>query len=113
MKNYRLTIFSQENCNPCIKLKDHIGQLPEDWRLELEICAFKPSGNRPSSFAEAAGVTQTPTLVVFSPVISCELEDGEEFCSVSYTPVESIVGAKEIIRQLPSLLDAYTYAIPE
>ena len=113
MKNYRLTIFSQDRCNPCIKLKDHIGQLPEDWRLELELLPFKDADGEPTSFASSAGVTQTPTLVVFTPRISCEHEDGDEFCSVDYVPVESVVGAREIIRQLPALLDGYTYAIPE
>ena len=113
MKNYRLTIFSQDHCNPCIKLKDHIGQLPEGQRFELEVTAYKGADGQPTALAQEAGVSKTPTLVVFSPIIDCEVYEGDEFCSVSYKPVEAVVGTTEIIRQLPSLLDAYTYATCE
>ena len=113
MKNYRLTIFSQPNCNPCIKLKDHLKTLDEGQRLELEIAAFKDSDGERTADAKQAGVTLTPTLVVSVPSMTCCMENGEEYCTVHYVPVESVVGCKEIIRQLPDLLAAYTYAISE
>jgi hypothetical protein len=44
----------------------------------------------------------------------CALDDsGDEWCDGQESLVEKIVGANNIIKALPSTLDAYTYAHPE
>ena len=113
MKHYRLVVFSQDNCKPCKKLKEHLASLPDEQRLEIELQPFKTPDGEPTAFAKHCGVELTPTLVVLADSLYCIKEDDEEYCDVNYFPVESVVGGKAIIKQLQVLLSTYTYAIAE
>jgi hypothetical protein len=64
-----------------------------------------------TAFAEELNVLLSPTLVVVSNEITCEIDpvDFEEYCTGQQEPVERYVGAKSIIENLDSTLDAYTY----
>ena len=113
MKHYRLVVFTQDNCKPCTKLKEHLASLPDEQRLEIELQPFKTPDKTITPFAKQCGVELSPTLVVLTDSIYCIKEDDEEYCDVTYAPVESVVGGKAIIKQLQVLLQTYTYAIAE
>ena len=113
MKHYRLVLFSQPACKPCKKVKEHLASLPDDQRLEIELQPFKTPDGEITPFAKQCGVTLSPTLVVLADSIYCIKEEDEEYCDVTYAPVESVVGGKAIIKQLHVLLQTYTYAIAE
>ncbi len=115
MKQYHLYVFTQDNCAPCTRLKDHISTLTNDEQAELDFVPLKtPTGSR-TALAEELSVDLSPTLVVVHETVSCDYspEDGYEFCDLEEESVERFVGAKAIIEHLPATLDAYTYAHPE
>ena len=114
MKQYHLYVFSQDECAPCEKLKNHVKTLTEDERAELDFVPLRaPSGLR-TALAEELSVELTPTLVVVHEEVSCQLDaDGDEDCDYVEESVERFVGAKSIIEHLQATLDAYTYAHPE
>tara|TARA_B100000073_G_scaffold329594_1_gene317315 strand:+ start:571 stop:939 length:369 start_codon:yes stop_codon:yes gene_type:complete len=113
MKHYQIYVFTQDNCPPCAKLKDHLETLTPSERGELHLVPLKaPSGSR-TALAEELQVELSPTLVVVSEEVSCSVEDGEEYCTQYEDVVEKVVGAKAIIAHLDADLDSYTYAHPE
>lgn len=115
MKNYHLYVFTQDACPPCIRLKNFVATLPESDQAEIDYVPMKtPSGQR-TALAEELGVELTPTLVVVHEDIFCELDpDSEdEFCDRVAEPVERYVGGNNIIANLDTIIDAYTYAHPE
>ena len=114
MKHYHLYVFTQDNCAPCTRLKEHLETLTDDERAELDLVPLKtPTGSR-TALAEELQVELSPTLVVVSEEQQCQLEpDGEEYCDQVEAPVERYIGATSIITNLYSTLDAYTYSHPE
>lgn len=114
MKLYQLYVFTQDSCPPCARLKEYINTLSKAEQAELKLVPFKaPSGSR-TALAEGFQVEATPTLVVCHEDIVCALDDtGDEWCDGQESLVEKVVGANNIIKALPSTLDAYTYAHPE
>ena len=114
MKTYHIYVFTQENCPPCTRLKEHISTLTEDEQAELDLVPIKtPSGQR-TALAEELSVDLTPTLVVTHEKVECSLDaDGFEDCDFEEESVERFVGANNIIEHLEATLDAYTYAHPE
>ena len=114
MKQYHIYVFTQENCPPCTRLKNHLQTLTPEEVAELDIVPLKtPSGSR-TALAEELSVELSPTLVVTHEELSCDIDsDGEEFCDQFEESVERIVGANSIIERLDATLDAYTYAHPE
>ena len=114
MKQYHLYVFSQESCPPCIRLKDHVQTLSNAEQAELDFVPLKtPSGER-TALAEELEVELSPTLVVTHRNLLCTIDnDGEEWCDSEEETVERYVGANNIISNLQSTLDAYTYAHPE
>jgi len=114
MKTYELYVFSQDECAPCARLKDHVQTLTEAERAELHFVPLKtPSGQR-TALAEELSVDLTPTLVVVHEEVACSLDkDGEEDCDYREESVERFIGANSIIEHLQATLDAYTYAHPE
>ena len=115
MKNYKIYVFSQEECAPCHRLKKHVdNKLTENERAELDFVPLKtPTGQR-TALAEELSVELTPTLVVVHEEVSCQLDDdGDEDCDYVELSVERFVGANNIIEHLEATLDAYTYAHPE
>lgn len=112
MKHYHIYAFSQDGCAPCDKFKEYLETLTEAERAEVDVVPLKaPNGSR-TALAEELQVELSPTLVVVDETQQCsidpELED--EFCDLVEVPVETVVGAKAIIKQLNGILDAYTYA---
>ena len=115
MKQYHLYVFTQDNCSPCTRLKDHVSTLTSDEKAELDFVPLKtPSGAR-TALAEELAVELSPTLVVVHETISCAYDpnEGYEFCDLEEESVERFVGANNIIEHLQATLDAYTYAHPE
>jgi len=114
MKNYKLYVFTQEECAPCNRLKDHVKTLTKDEAAELDFVPLKtPSGSR-TALAEELSVELTPTLVVVHEEVACQLDDdGDEDCDYVEQSVERFVGAKSIIEHLQATLDAYTYSHTE
>ena len=115
MKQYHLYVFSQDECDPCTRLKDHVQTLTSSEQDEIDFVPLKtPSGQR-TALAEELAVERTPTLVVVHETVQCEYssEDGYEFCDLKEESVERFVGATNIIEHLQATLDAYTYAHPE
>ena len=114
MKTYHLYVFTQDNCEPCTKLKEHVKTLTNAEQAELDFVPIKtPSGQR-TALAEELSVDLTPTLVVTHEQIECRIEaDGFEDCDFEEESVERIVGSKAIIEHLQATLDAYTYAHPD
>ena len=113
MKDYQLYVFTQDKCPPCTTLKNHLETLTPDEQAELHLVPLKtPSGDR-TPLAEELQVELSPTLVVVHEDVTCDIEDGEEYCSQSESVVERIVGAKAIIAHLDADLDAYTYSHPD
>ena len=115
MKQYHLYVFTQDNCAPCTRLKDHVKTLTSDEQAELDFVPLKTATGSRTALAEELSVDLTPTLVVVHETVSCDYspEDGYEFCDLEEESVERFVGAKSIIEHLPATLDAYTYAHPE
>ena len=114
MKQYHLYVFTQDNCAPCTRLKDHINTLTEEERAELDFVPIKTSSGARTALAEELSVDLTPTLVVCHESVECRLDDdGFEDCDLEEETVERFVGAKSIIEHLDATLDAYTYAHPE
>ena len=114
MKQYHLYVFTQDECAPCDKLKEHVKTLTTDEKAELDFVPLRaPSGSR-TALAEELSVELTPTLVVVHEEVSCQLDDnGDEDCDYVEESVERFIGAKSIIEHLQATLDAYTYAHPE
>ena len=115
MKTYHLYVFTQDNCAPCTRLKDHVQTLTQSEKAELDFVPLKtPTGAR-TALAEELSVELSPTLVVTHETVSCDYDPdmGYEFCDLEEESVERFVGANNIISALDSVLDAYTYAHPE
>ena len=114
MKKYHLYVFTQDECPPCSRLKNHVKHLTKDEQAELDFVPLKtPTGQR-TALAEELAVELTPTLVVTHETIFCEIgSDDEEYCDLESKSVERFVGANNIIEHLQATLDAYTYAHPE
>ncbi len=114
MKTYHLYVFTQDNCEPCSKLKEHVKTLTNAEQAELDFVPIKtPSGKR-TALAEELSVDLTPTLVVTHEQVECRIEaDGFEDCDFEEESVERIVGSNAIIEHLQATLDAYTYAHPD
>ena len=115
MKNYHIYVFTQDSCPPCIRLKNFINTLPEPDQAEIDYVPMKTSSGQRTALAEELGVELTPTLVVIHENIFCELDDDseDEFCDRVAEPVERLVGANNIIENLDSTIEAYTYAHSE
>ena len=113
MKNYHLYIFTQEGCKPCEKLKKHVETLPEDQRLEINFVPLRTFNRQRTALAMELKVDLSPTLVVAVTQHTCVLDADDEYCECFEVEVERTVGASAIIENLPSVLEAYTYAIPE
>ena len=114
MKQYHIYVFSQDSCAPCQRLKDHVKTLTIDEQDELDFVPLKtPQGQR-TALAEELAVELSPTLVVVHETQACRLDDdGFIDCDLEEEPVETFVGANNIIEHLDATLDAYTYAHPE
>tara|TARA_B100002051_G_C16227508_1_gene388815 strand:- start:1 stop:351 length:351 start_codon:yes stop_codon:yes gene_type:complete len=115
MKQYHLYVFTQDNCAPCTRLKDHVQSLTEEERAELDFVPLKTASGQRTALAEELSVELTPTLVVTHTDIFCEIDwkTDEEFCDQEEQTVERFIGANSIIEHLGATLDAYTYAHPE
>ena len=115
MKQYHLYVFTQDGCPPCARLKDHLQNLTDAEKSELDFVPLKtPTGER-TALAEELNVELSPTLVVVHETVSCDYDEmmGYEFCDLEEESVERFVGANNIIEHLQATLDAYTYAHPE
>ena len=73
MKNYHLYIFTQENCPPCTRLKQHLESLTEDERAELDLVPLKTASGERTALATDLSVELSPTLVVTHEELSCSL----------------------------------------
>ena len=114
MKQYHLYVFSQESCPPCIRLKDHVQTLSNAEQAELDFVPLKTPSGELTALAQELEVELSPTLVVTHRNLLCTIDnDGEEWCDSEEKTVERYVGANNIISNLQSTLDAYTYAHPE
>ena len=114
MKHYHLFVFSQENCAPCHRLKEHVSTLPEAQQAELDFVPLRAASGGLTALAEELKVELTPTLVVTYEGLQCDVDgDGFEDCDYTDEPVERFVGANSIIEHLPATIDAYTYVNPE
>lgn len=114
MKHYHLFVFSQENCSPCHRLKEHVSTLPEAQQAELDFVPLRAANGNLTALAEELKVEVTPTLVVTYEGLQCDVDqDGFEDCDYTEEPVERLVGANYIIEHLPATIDAYTYVNPE
>ena len=112
MKNYHLFLFTNPECPPCVRLKDHLTTLTADERAELDLVPLKNSEGDRTPLAEDLAVLSTPTLVATHVSTFCDVDavTDEEYCDQDVTSVERFVGANAIISNLQSTLDAYTYA---
>ena len=115
MKQYHCYVFTQDNCAPCTRLKDHLETLTEKERAELDLVPLKAPDGQRTALAEELNVELSPTLVVVHETVSCDYDPdmGYEFCDLEEESVERFVGANNIIEHLQATLDAYTYAHPE
>ncbi len=114
MKQYHLYVFTQDNCPPCTRLKDHLATLTDAEKSELDLVPLKTASGTRTALAEELSVELTPTLVVCHETVECTLDqDGDEYCDLEEESVERFVGANNIIEHLQATLDAYTYAHPE
>ena len=114
MKHYHLFVFSQENCPPCARLKEHVSGLPEAQQAELDFVPLRAANGGLTALAEELDVSLTPTLVVTYEGLQCDVDsDGFEDCDYTEEPVERFIGANAIIEHLPATIDAYTYVNPE
>ena len=113
MKKYHLYVFTQESCPPCTRLKDHVKGLTADEQSELDFVPFRTATGSKTALAEEYGIEMTPTLVVVSLEKQCEEFEGDWYANQTQKEVHKVVGANDIIKDLPSSLDSYTYAHPE
>ena len=114
MKTYHIYVFTQDNCAPCTRLKEHVSTLTEDEQAELDFVPIKTASGERTALAEELSVDLTPTLVVTHEKIECSVDaEGFEECDLEEESVERFVGANNIIEHLQATLDAYTYAHPE
>ena len=115
MKQYHLYVFSQDNCAPCERLKEHVKTLTDDEQAELDFVPLRAPNGQYTALAKENGVTLTPTLLVTHEEVICDIDaaSDEEFCDFEYEVVESFIGANHIIEHLQATLDAYTYAHPD
>ena len=114
MKQYHIYVFTQDQCAPCTRLKDHVKCLTEAEQAELDFVPLKTASGQRTALAEELAVELTPTLVVTHETVSCEIaNDDEEYCDLEEESVERFIGANNIIEHLSATLDAYTYAHPE
>ena len=114
MKTYSIYVFSQDECAPCARLKDHVQTLTQAEQAELHFVPLKTASGQRTALAEELSVELTPTLVVVHEEVTCQLDaDGDEDCDYREESVERFVGANSIIEHLPATLDAYTYSHPE
>ena len=111
MKTYKLYVFTQDDCGPCIRLKKHVATLPESEQAELDFVPLRTRENYRTALAEEHNIELTPTLLVVHEELSCSIDDdGEEDCDGIEVSVERFVGANSIIEHLPCLL--YTSPSP-
>jgi len=96
MKQYTIAIFTQELCKPCIDLHEHIRQLPTPQQDVISFYNMKTLRGVQTAWCEELGVDLTPTMVVVH-------NDKSEI------PIEKVVGARNIIASLPSIISDYTY----
>ena len=96
MKQYQIYVFTQEECPPCKKLKEHLETLTPSERGEVHLVPLKTSSGDRTALAEELQVDKSPTLVVVHEDLACSIEDGEEYCSQHESVVEKIIGAKAI-----------------
>ena len=101
VKQYCLAIFTQNECKPCLDLKDHVASLPKDQQSVLEFYPFKTVRGDLSPWAAELGITMTPTLVVLHD----DKGEGDDLTK----PIEMIVGCKAIKAALPATISDYTY----
>ena len=121
MKTYHLYIFTQDGCEPCERLKEHVATLPNEQQAELDFVPFRVQRKAQryskaplTALAEEHNIELTPTLLVVHEEVSCDIDsDGDEWCDGVEVSVERFVGANAIIEHLPATLDAYTYVNPE
>jgi len=109
MKQYRLFIFTQENCPPCYRLKDYVKRLPISQQKELTFYPYKGGDGERTTMAQELGVNMTPTLVVLHESIIYKDDDAE----MAQCVVESIVGCQNIVTALPATISDYTYTPTE
>jgi predicted DCC family thiol-disulfide oxidoreductase YuxK len=109
MKHYRLFVFTQDNCNPCYRLKEYISRLPHEQQKEVTFYPFKTGNGERTVMAKELGVEVTPTLVVLHEDTICENDDAV----IDQCIVETIVGAQNIITALPATISDYTYTKTE
>ena len=112
MKSYHLYVFTQDDCAPCTRLKEHVDTLTESEQLELDFVPLRTASGLKTALAEELSVELTPTLVVVHETVACDYdpEEGYEFCNYEEESVERFIGANNIIAHLQATLDAYTYA---
>ena len=119
MKTYRLYVFTQKGCAPCEKLAAHLETLSPEERKEITIVPMRMDTRTQrtpprTDLAKKFKVMKSPTLVIAYPQVICSMAQGEdEWCEEFEVPVETIEGAKAIIKALPTTLSDYTYAYNE
>ena len=115
MKQYHIYVFTQDNCVPCTRFKEHLDTLTDAEKSEVDLVPLKTASGQRTALAEELSVELSPTLVVVHETVQCEYspDDGYEFCDLTEESVERFVGANNIIEHLQATLDAYTYAHPE
>jgi len=108
MTDIALLVFTQDNCQPCYRLKEFINRLPSEQSDLIEFVPMKtPSGQR-TALAEECNVELTPTLVVAAEHVECHDDGGIEICDMIDEPVETIVGGQAITTALPGVIKNYT-----
>ena len=113
MKHYELYVFTQDNCLPCRRLKNHVKTLPEADQASLHFVPLKAPNGQRTALAEELSVELSPTLVVTYEGEQCSIDsEGFEDCDYTEEPVERFIGANAIIKHLEATIDAYTYAHP-
>jgi len=113
MKHYELYVFTQPGCPPCDRLKAHVSCLTEAQKASLHFVPLKAPNGQRTALAEELDVELTPTLVVTHEGLQCQVDaDGDEDCDYTEEAVERFIGANNIIENLDSTIDAYTYANP-
>ena len=64
MKHYHIYVFTQDECPPCQRLKQHVSGLTEAQQAELDFVPIRTAAGQRTCLAEDLNVEQTPTLVV-------------------------------------------------
>ena len=111
MSNITIFVFTQENCPPCYRLKDFIRTLPSEQQDAIEFVNFKTATGVPTALAEELEIELTPTLVVASEHIECELPDDDDYeaCDRTTDTIEKIVGGQNITTALPGIMSNYIF----